>query len=69
MTVAENAVVRRQVVVDAPIDHAFSLIERRTRALARRQRMWFRRDPRITWVGAAEKPAVLGGALLQAWRA
>ena len=53
----------------APIDHAFSLIERRTRALARRQRMWFRRDPRITWVGAAENPAVLGGTLLQAWRA
>ena len=29
---------------------------RRTRPFARRQRMWFRRDPRITWFGAAENP-------------
>ena len=29
---------------------------RRTRQFARRQRMWFRRDPRITWLGAPENP-------------
>jgi len=26
---------------------------RRTRALSRRQRVWFRRDPRITWLDIA----------------
>lgn len=30
---------------------------RRTRALARRQWAWFRRDPRIQWVPAGEDPA------------
>jgi tRNA dimethylallyltransferase len=30
---------------------------RRTRAFARRQRAWFRRDPRITWLDAAGDPA------------
>ena len=35
---------------------AFDLAVRRTRQFARRQRMWFRRDPRIRWV-AAEKLA------------
>jgi tRNA dimethylallyltransferase len=40
---------------------------RRTRAFARRQRMWFRRDPRITWYGAAEDPGALLPALLGDW--
>jgi tRNA dimethylallyltransferase len=39
----------------------------RTRALARRQRMWFRRDPRITWFGAAENPLAVLPALLATW--
>ena len=39
----------------------------RTRALSRRQRMWFRRDPRITWFGAADKPLALLPALLSTW--
>jgi tRNA dimethylallyltransferase len=30
---------------------------RRTRAFARRQRAWFRRDPRITWLDADSDPA------------
>jgi len=34
------------------IDEAFGLIVRRTRNFARRQRMWFRRDPRVTWLRA-----------------
>lgn len=37
---------------------------RRTRRFARRQRVWFRRDPRVTWVGAAEDPLVALPALL-----
>ncbi|MGQ0825895.1 MAG: tRNA (adenosine(37)-N6)-dimethylallyltransferase MiaA [Actinomycetota bacterium] len=31
-------------------DRAFAQIVRRTRRFARRQRVWFRRDPRITWL-------------------
>jgi tRNA dimethylallyltransferase len=40
----------------------------RTRALARRQRMWFRRDPRITWLGTAKNPLAVLPALLATWR-
>ena len=39
----------------------------RTRAFARRQRMWFRRDPRITWYGAADNPFAVLPALLGDW--
>lgn len=49
------------------IDEAFAMIARRTRSFARRQRMWFRRDPRITWVGAAENPCSVLPALLALW--
>lgn len=35
----------------------------RTRQFSRRQRVWFRRDPRITWVGADTDPMVAFGAL------
>jgi tRNA dimethylallyltransferase len=40
---------------------------RRTRSFARRQRMWFRRDPRVLWCGSAGNPAALLPALLAAW--
>lgn len=39
----------------------------RTRQFARRQRSWFRRDPRITWLGAARNPVDLLPALLGDW--
>ncbi len=39
----------------------------RTRQFARRQRMWFRRDPRITWLGAPENPVTVLPALLASW--
>ena len=39
----------------------------RTRAFARRQRMWFRRDPRITWYGTGENPFAVLPALLGDW--
>jgi tRNA dimethylallyltransferase len=42
---------------------ALDLAVRRTRRFARRQRVWFRRDPRITWVGAGEDPMVALPAL------
>jgi tRNA dimethylallyltransferase len=51
------------------IDDALELAERRTRSFARRQRMWFRRDPRIRWLAAAENPHDLGPALLATWSA
>ncbi len=41
---------------------------RRTKAFARRQRVWWRRDPRITWYGAAENPLAVIPALLGDWR-
>ncbi len=40
---------------------------RRTRAFARRQRMWFRRDPRIVWFGGAGNPVALLPAVLGHW--
>jgi len=49
--------------IDAALDAAI----RRTRSFARRQRMWFRRDPRITWFGVAEKSERLLPALLASW--
>ena len=44
-------------------DEAIDLAVRRTRRFARRQRVWFRRDPRITWVGAGADPMVALPAL------
>ena len=49
----------------ASLDVAVAVAVARTRQFARRQRMWFRRDPRIVWFGApanplAVLPAVLG---------
>jgi tRNA dimethylallyltransferase len=37
----------------------------RTRQFGRRQVRWFRRDPRITWLGTARNPADLGPLLLE----
>jgi tRNA dimethylallyltransferase len=54
---------------ETTIDSAFDLAQRRTRSFARRQRMWFRRDPRIRWFGAPENPAVLTPAILATWTA
>jgi tRNA dimethylallyltransferase len=51
------------------LDAALELAERRTRSFARRQRMWFRRDPRIRWFAAPENPASLAPAVLATWTA
>ncbi len=50
--------------LDASVDEAV----RRTREFARRQRSWFRRDPRITWLGTSRNPLDLLPALLGDWR-
>ena len=50
-------------------DAALDAVAARTRQFARRQRMWFRRDPRITWFGAPENPCTVLPALLASWSA
>lgn len=52
---------------DEPDDTTYDTIARRTRSLARRQRMWFRRDPRITWHATADNPCQIVPALLATW--
>jgi len=49
------------------LEEAVELAVRRTRAFARRQRMWFRRDPRITWFGSGANPVAVLPALLGHW--
>jgi tRNA dimethylallyltransferase len=52
---------------DGSAEDAFATVDRRTRSFARRQRMWFRRDPRIVWFGATQNPCAIAPALLQSW--
>ena len=51
----------------ATLDEALETAISRTRAFARRQRVWFRRDPRITWLGSSDDPRPLLPALLGDW--
>ncbi len=51
------------------LDEALDAVVVRTRQFARRQRMWFRRDPRIAWFGAPENPCTVLPALLASWSA
>lgn len=52
-----------------PLEDARDAIVRRTRTFARRQRAWFRRDPRITWIGAGTNPLAVLPVLLGDWMA
>jgi tRNA dimethylallyltransferase len=56
------------VEAGAPLEPAVAEALRRTKAFARRQRVWWRRDPRIAWYGAAENPLAVIPALLGDWR-
>ena len=51
------------------LDEALELAIVRTRRFARRQRSWFRRDPRITWfdLGADPDPSPVVEALVRRW--
>ncbi len=49
-------------------DGAYDLAVRRTRSFARRQRMWFRRDRRITWIRPSENLDAAVAATLACWR-
>jgi tRNA dimethylallyltransferase len=57
----------------AHLDGAWTLpyarrrIADRTRRLARRQRVWFRRDRRIAWIGSGGNPLATLPALLATW--
>jgi tRNA dimethylallyltransferase len=51
-----------------PLDMALEEAVRRTRTFARRQRVWFRRDPRIRWLQPeGENPVALVPGLLGDW--
>jgi tRNA dimethylallyltransferase len=50
------------------LDAALRRTAERTRQLARRQRMWFRRDRRITWIGSAGNPLATVPAVLATWK-
>ena len=50
-----------------PLEDALVLDAANTRRFARRQRSWFRRDPRITWLDPGDDPLALVPAVLDAW--
>ena len=68
---AAQAIGYREVIAalseGTPLDDAFDTAVRRTRSFARRQRMWFRRDPRITWLGAVDNPCAVLPTVLATW--
>jgi tRNA dimethylallyltransferase len=51
------------------LDAAVAEAVRRTRAFSRRQRMWWRRDPRIRWYGATDNPLAVMSQILGDWSA
>ena len=51
-----------------PLEAAGEEAVTRTRAFARRQRMWWRRDPRIAWYGTVANPLAVVPLLLGDWR-
>jgi tRNA dimethylallyltransferase len=55
------------ISADGSLDDALDTAVRRTRSFARRQRMWFRRDPRITWLGVSDNHCALLPAVLATW--
>ncbi|HEX7444411.1 MAG TPA: tRNA dimethylallyltransferase, partial [Acidimicrobiales bacterium] len=42
-----------------PLEDAVAEAIRRTRAFAKRQRAWFRRDPRIEWIDPGDDPVTV----------
>jgi tRNA dimethylallyltransferase len=55
------------VAGDVTLDEALDQAVRRTRHFARRQRVWFRRDPRIRWVEHTGNPLAALPTLLGNW--
>ncbi|GIU87355.1 MAG: tRNA dimethylallyltransferase [Acidimicrobiia bacterium] len=52
---------------ECPLPAALDLAVRRTRRFARRQRVWFRRDPRVVWIGDAGDAAAVADCVLACW--
>jgi tRNA dimethylallyltransferase len=50
------------------LDDAFDAAVRRTRRFARRQRVWFGRDPRVRWLEGSMPAEDLAVDLVRAWR-
>ncbi len=50
-----------------PLDQAVAEAKRRTRAFSRRQRVWWRRDPRIRWYGTSVNPLAVTAQILGDW--
>ncbi|MGH9177096.1 MAG: tRNA (adenosine(37)-N6)-dimethylallyltransferase MiaA [Acidimicrobiales bacterium] len=57
----------RHLAGEHSLEEAVAEAVRRTRSFSRRQRVWFRRDPRITWYGAERNPVAVLPALLGDW--
>ncbi|MEO5679095.1 MAG: tRNA (adenosine(37)-N6)-dimethylallyltransferase MiaA [Acidimicrobiales bacterium] len=51
-----------------PLQEALALDVANTRRFARRQRSWFRRDPRIRWLDVGEDPLAQAPAARALWR-
>jgi tRNA dimethylallyltransferase len=47
----------RHLAGEWSLERAIQVTARRTRQYAKRQLTWFRRDPRIMWLGAGDGPA------------
>ena len=47
----------RHLAGEWSLEEAIEVTARRTRQYAKRQRTWFRREPRILWLGAGSRPA------------
>jgi tRNA A37 N6-isopentenylltransferase MiaA len=50
-----------------PLASAVAEAERRTREFARRQRVWWRQDPRLRWYGSAADPFAVLPRLVEDW--
>lgn len=53
---------------DLPLEEAVALDIANTRRFARRQRAWFRRDPRIRWLVSGDEPLSLAPAAAALWQ-
>jgi tRNA dimethylallyltransferase len=52
---------------EVSLEEAVDEADRRTRAFSRRQRVWWRRDPRIAWYGAVDNPLAVIPQILGNW--
>jgi tRNA dimethylallyltransferase len=52
-----------------PLEAAMRDAVTRTRAFSRRQRMWWRRDPRVKWFGSPDNPFAVISHILGDWSA